>query len=85
MLYNTIKTYFIEGTSMSKQAYNWAHGIDINFTSRHKLKDPTFTNEKLNYSKLSKKHSISKQAYTKKVKRILAKLRSLITLYYEEF
>lgn len=44
-----------------------------------------FTNEKLNYSKLSKKHSISKQAYTKKVKRILAKLRNLITLYYEEF
>ncbi len=44
-----------------------------------------FDCEKLNYSKLSKKHSISKQAYTKKVKRILIKLKKLITLYYEEF
>lgn len=44
-----------------------------------------FADEKLNYSKLSKKHSVSKQAYTKKVKRILAKLKRLITLYYEEF
>lgn len=44
-----------------------------------------FADKKLSYSQLSKKHSISKQAYTKKVKRILAKLRNLITLYYEEF
>ena len=44
-----------------------------------------FAYKKLSYSQLSKKHSISKQAYTKKVKRILAKLRNLITLYYEEF
>lgn len=44
-----------------------------------------FADKKLSYSQLSKKHAISKQAYTKKVKRILAKLRNLITLYYEEF
>ena len=32
---------------MYKRIYDWAHGIDITFTSRHTLKNPTFTNEKL--------------------------------------
>ena len=32
---------------MYKIAYDWAHGIDITFTSRHRLKDPAFTEEKL--------------------------------------
>ena len=64
--YNTIKTYFIEGTSMSKQAYNWAHGIDINFTSRHKLKDPTFTNEKLNNFTIYSKDAFSCEIYLEK-------------------
>ena len=32
---------------MYKMMYNWAHGIDITFTSKHTLKNPTFTNESL--------------------------------------
>ncbi len=45
--FNTLSQYLIEGTEMYKIAYDWAHGIDITFTSRHRLKNPTFTDEKL--------------------------------------
>jgi len=51
---------------MSKQAYNWAHGIDINFTSRHKLKDPTFTNEKLHNFTIYSKDAFSCEIYLEK-------------------
>lgn len=45
--FSQMKNYVIEGTDMYKRIYDWAHGIDITFTSRHTLKNPTFTNEKL--------------------------------------
>lgn len=45
--FNTLSQYLIEGTEMYKIAYDWAHGIDITFTSRHRLKNPAFTDEKL--------------------------------------
>lgn len=45
--FGTLQGYLIEGTDLYKMAYDWAHGIDITFTSRHTLKNPTFTDEKL--------------------------------------
>ena len=45
--FSTLQTYLIEGTDLYNMAYEWAHGIDITFTSRHTLKNPTFTDEKL--------------------------------------
>jgi hypothetical protein len=45
--FSTISKYFITNSKMYKQAYSWAHGIDITFTSKHTLKDPVFTNEKI--------------------------------------
>ena len=45
--FSQMKNYVIEGTDMYKRIYDWAHGVDITFTSRHTLKKPTFTNEKL--------------------------------------
>lgn len=45
--FNTLSQYLIEGTEMYKIAYDWAHGIDITFTSRHRLKNPAFTDERL--------------------------------------
>lgn len=45
--FSQLKKYVIEGTDMYKMMYNWAHGIDITFTSKHTLKNPTFTNESL--------------------------------------
>lgn len=45
--FSQLQKYLIEGTEVYKMMYNWAHGVDITFTSRHTLKKPTFTNEKL--------------------------------------
>lgn len=45
--FQTFKKYLVEGTDMYKQAYNWAHNIDITFTSKHTLKNPPFTNERI--------------------------------------
>ena len=45
--FSVLSPYVIQGTDMYKRIYDWAHGIDITFTSRHTLKNPTFTNEKL--------------------------------------
>lgn len=45
--FNTLNQYLIEDTEMYNIAYDWAHGIDITFTSRHRLKNPVFTDEKL--------------------------------------
>lgn len=44
-----------------------------------------FSDEKVTYEELSKKHSIARQVYTRKVKRILAKLKVLVVSHYEEF
>ncbi len=45
--FQTFKKYLVEGTDMYKQAYNWAHNVDITFTSKHTLKNPPFTNERI--------------------------------------
>lgn len=44
---NIIKTYVLNNSELYTRAYNWASGIDIRFTSKHYLKNPTFTNEKV--------------------------------------
>ena len=64
--YNTIKTYFIDGTEMNRRAYNWAHNIDIMFTSRHTLKNPPFTNEKLSNFTIYSKNAFSCEVYLDK-------------------
>lgn len=48
----TMAKYLIEGTSQYEMAYSWATGIDITFTSRHTLKNPTFTDESINNFKI---------------------------------
>lgn len=44
-----------------------------------------FEGTKVNYTKLAKKHGISRQAYCQRKKKILKKLKSLVISYYEEF
>ena len=39
--------YLIEDSYMYELAYKWSHGEDIRFVSNHRLKNPVFTNEKL--------------------------------------
>ena len=39
--------YLIEDSYMYDLAYRWSHGEDIRFVSNHRLKNPVFTNEKV--------------------------------------
>lgn len=42
-----IANYLIEGTNMYQMAYNWAHNVDITFTSKHTLGNPIWPVERL--------------------------------------
>lgn len=44
-----------------------------------------FSEKRPSYEKLAKRHNISRQAYQKRLRRILKKLRLLIDLYNENF
>ena len=44
-----------------------------------------FEKVKVNYTKLAKKHGITRQVYCRKKKRILQKLKKLVISYYKEF
>ena len=50
--FSTISQYLIKGTSQYEMAYSWVHSIDITFTSAHTLKNPIFTDEKMNNFKI---------------------------------
>ena len=39
--------YLIEDSYMYEMAYGWSHNVDITFVSSHRLKNPVFTNEKI--------------------------------------
>ncbi len=43
--FNVLTPYLINGSYMYDMAYGWAHNVDITFVSRHRLKNPVFTNE----------------------------------------
>ena len=45
--FNTLKPFFIEGSSMYQKARAWATGIDITFVSHHTLDNPPFTDQKV--------------------------------------
>ncbi len=44
---NTVTANMIEGTEMYQMAYNWAHSVDITFTSKHTLGNPIWLEERL--------------------------------------
>ena len=43
----TMKKYIVDGSTMYKNAYKWATGVDVTFVSRHALLNPRFTEEKI--------------------------------------
>ena len=63
---NTISPYLIEGTSLYQMAYNWAHSVDITFTSQHTLGNPPFTNEKLSNFVIYDENAFSCEVYLEK-------------------
>lgn len=64
--FTTIKNYVIETTPMYNMAYNWAHSVDITFTSKHTLKNPPFSNEKINNFVIYGPNAFSCEVYLEK-------------------
>lgn len=64
--FGTIKKYLLEDTEMWKKAYNWAHSIDITFTSSHTLKNPPFTNIKIENFVIYDTNAFSCEVYLEK-------------------
>ena len=61
-----VTPHLIEGTSMYKQAYGWAHNVDITFVSNHYLATPAFTNEKVSNFTVYNKDMFSVEVYLEK-------------------
>lgn len=64
--FNDLKVNFIEGTPMWERAYNWSKNVDILFISKHTLKNPIFTNEKLSNFTIYSKDAFSCEVYLEK-------------------
>ncbi len=64
--FQTFKKYLVEGTDIYKQAYDWAHNIDITFTSRHTLKNPPFANERIENFIIYGEEAFSCEVYLEK-------------------
>lgn len=45
--YGQLSPYLLKGSTLQDSAWKWATGIDITFTSAHKLKDPQFQVEEI--------------------------------------
>lgn len=57
--------------------------IELSDDERQIINECFFTDEQTTYTKLAKNYGISRQAYCKRLKRILAKLKPLVEYYLE--
>lgn len=64
--FNNLSNYLVKGTGLYDMAYSWATSIDITFTSKHTLKNPTFTNTKLSNFEIYGKNAFSCTVYLEK-------------------
>lgn len=64
--FENFKKYLLADTLMYKKAYDWAHSIDITFTSSHTLKNPPFTNEKVENFTIYGENAFSCEVYLEK-------------------
>jgi len=58
--------YLIENSYMYEMAYGWSHNIDIKFVSSHRLKNPVFTNERLENFIIYNDNAFSCEVYLEK-------------------
>lgn len=63
---NTITKDLINKTKLYNHAYKWATNVDITFTSKHQLKNPVFTNEKISNITVYNDSSFSCDVYLEK-------------------
>lgn len=64
--FTNLKPYLIQGSNFCNMAYAWATSVDITFVSNHTLKNPAFTNEKLNNFTIYNKNAFSCDVYLEK-------------------
>ena len=64
--FNILTNYLIKDTGLYDMAYSWATSIDITFTSKHTLKNPTFTNTKVSDFEIYGKNAFSCVVYLEK-------------------
>lgn len=83
----TDKTSYIVDTIVKNNLHNALNKALDTLTANEKIIiDECFYNEKkLSYEKLARQHNISRQAYQKRLSKILKKLRLLIDLYCDKF
>lgn len=82
---NTVTSFMIEESSMYDMAYNWAHGVDITFTSKHTLGNPIWPVERLENFVIYGKSAFSCEVYLEKDMIVAGKHQSDImhdTLYF---
>lgn len=64
--FHQLTPYLIEGSYMYEMAYGWSHNVDITFVSSHRLKDPVFTNERLENFIIYNDNAFSCEVYLEK-------------------
>ncbi len=64
--FSDLSKYLVKGTSIYNMAYSWATSVDITFTSKHTLKDPTFTNTKVSDFEIYGKNAFACTVYLEK-------------------
>lgn len=66
-----MKTYIVDGSTMYKNAYKWATGVDVTFISRHVLLNPRFSNEKISNFEIYNDKAFSCEVYLIKNLRVV--------------
>ncbi len=66
----TFTPYLIKDSYMYQMAYGWAHNVDITFVSEHSLKNPVFTNERLENFIIYNDNAFSVEVYLEKNMRV---------------
>lgn len=64
--FSVLNQYLVPDTSLYDMAYKWATSVDITFTSKHTLKNPTFTNTKISNIEVYGKNAFSCTVYLEK-------------------
>ena len=64
--FHKLTPYLIEDTYMYEMAYGWSHNVDITFVSNHYLKNPVFTNERIENFIIYSDNAFSVEVYLEK-------------------
>ena len=64
--FHQLTPYLILDSYMYEMAYGWSHNVDITFVSAHRLKNPIFTNERVENFVIYNENAFSCEVYLEK-------------------